>query len=353
MLNSKKKVLRPLFESNEGIHLTIYLRNDLDFADLKSQLQNAIEQASRDLTPVLNHDQQTEFFAPLRALLLDGGTMRHMKGNVGLFRNEKSFRVLSIPIELEPACHLASSFHIKPLLKWLQCDQEFLFVGIDESSASLYQGSQTSFKPIGTLQLGPRNELWTGAFEGLRDWINQLTKNSITRIFLAGPPEATEAFSSQFKRRSIHQDTIADSFHPEDLPRLCELIRRTLKKESQELLEDTLFEFRLAEDEGRARRNIFHIAKAVVRGRVKKLIVTDELCIFGKIDKNSGGLAIHPFDLDHEDDDLLDDLAQLVLGQGGEVVIASRNEMPKGRPILAILDDDPWALEPTRSLGPS
>ena len=113
-----------------------------------------------------------------------------------------------------------------------------------------------------------------------------------------------------------------------------------MKEQSHRLIEKALLEFRLAEDGNRTKKNIFQIAKAVVQGKVRKLIVTDELCIFGRIDQGSGGLAIHPFDLDHEDDCILDDLAQMVLSQGGEVVVAKRSEIPKGRPILAILDDE-------------
>lgn len=87
-----------------------------------------------------------------------------------------------------------------------------------------------------------------------------------------------------------------------------------------------------------AKKNIFQIAKAAVQGRIKKLIIADGINIFGKVDKKTGGLAIHPVDLDHEDDDILDDLAQTVLASGGEVVIAPREEIPKGRPILAIIE---------------
>ena len=59
--------------------------------------------------------------------------------------------------------------------------------------------------------------------------------------------------------------------------------------------------------------------------------------IFGKINKDTGGLAIHPFHLDHEDDDILDDLAQAVIKYGGEVVVAPTDQIPSGRPILALL----------------
>ena len=68
------------------------------------------------------------------------------------------------------------------------------------------------------------------------------------------------------------------------------------------------------------------------------MIIAEGINVFGKIDKITGGLAIHPFDLDHEDDDLLDDIAQEVLSHGGKVVVARHEEMPKGRPILAILE---------------
>ncbi len=94
-----------------------------------------------------------------------------------------------------------------------------------------------------------------------------------------------------------------------------------------------------------ASKNIFQIARAVVRGQVRKLVIMEDISIFGKIDRKSGGLAIHPFDQDHEDDDILDDLAQMVLSQGGEVIVAPRDQIPKGRPILAILEDDGTDLE--------
>jgi hypothetical protein len=97
-------------------------------------------------------------------------------------------------------------------------------------------------------------------------------------------------------------------------------------------------EFYHAEDLNLANRNIFQIAKAAIQGKVRKLIIADGINIFGKIDKKSGGISIHPAHLDHEDDDILDDLAQEVLAQGGEVIVASRDEIPKGRPILAILE---------------
>jgi hypothetical protein len=44
--------------------------------------------------------------------------------------------------------------------------------------------------------------------------------------------------------------------------------------------------------------------------------------------------------MDHEDDDILDDLAQMVLALGGDVVVARPEEIPKGRTVLAILNNE-------------
>ncbi|MEZ4871955.1 MAG: hypothetical protein R2827_06875 [Bdellovibrionales bacterium] len=83
------------------------------------------------------------------------------------------------------------------------------------------------------------------------------------------------------------------------------------------------------------------------------MIVSDGIQIFGKICKKTGGLSINPVHLDHEDDDLLDDLAQLVLAKGGRVVVASADQIPKGRPILAILNEKPHRMVKTDVRMPS
>lgn len=53
------------------------------------------------------------------------------------------------------------------------------------------------------------------------------------------------------------------------------------------------------------------------------------------------GQAIHPVELDHEDDDILDDLAQAVLTAGGEVIVAPKDQLPTTSPVLAILKSRP------------
>lgn len=369
MLASRQMTLKPLFESKDGIHLTAYLVNRGDLIDLKSQIRVAIQEASEWLSSVMSEEERTKFLEPLGALLHDARIFKNIKGNIGLFKNETTFRVLNIPVGVEQSCQVATSFHIKPLLRWLQSDQEFLLLGLENEAAYLYLGSQTSLKLIDSIifpeafrkadiegnysslkAARQKNAKKTETFTWLNDWILDLTKKTNPKLFIAGDPALVRLLRQSLTYKNTFATSVFDTFNHHRVSECSHIIRKLFKSESNRTLEKSLIEFRFADESNRTKKNIFQIARAVVQGKVRKLIVTDELNIFGKIDRKTGGVAIHPVDLDHEDDCILDDLAQMVLSQGGEVVIAKKNEIPKGRPILAILDDDSIFVEKTAEL---
>lgn len=369
MLALKQTTLKPLLESQNGIHLTAYLVNRGDMIDLKAQLSTTINEACSWLNNVMSDEERDKFLEPLDLLLHDTQIFKQMKGNIGIFRNEDSFRILNIPIDIEQSCQVATSFHVKPLLRWLQDDQEFLFLGLEKDSANLYFGSQDSFKFVDSilfsellktkassknyLKLKPTHKYnmeETETFSRVNDWILELTKKTKPKLFIAGEPVLVQALNRNLIYRNVVTTPIANSFSKNNTSEVSEKIRIILKASTKQSLERAMLEFRFAEGGHQLRKNIFQISKAVVQGKVRKLVITDEISIFGKIDHKSGGIAIHPFDQDHEDDCILDDLAQMVLGQGGEVIIAKRDEIPKGRPILAILNDDGLALEKTEAI---
>lgn len=371
MLASKMSVLKPLIESKDGPHLTAYLTNDQNIFHLRRQLRETLETAYEYLAPVMSPDTLVRFVAPIHNSISDTKLLKNLKGNVGLFRNETSFRILSLPVPVAQTCVVAKSFHVKPLLKWMQEDREFLFLGISEGSASLYQGSQNSFNLIDTiifpeiLQKSTDSDSYEDlkkrrlkslkydeTMEWLNEWLFSLTKDSEPPLFVAGQKEMTNIFLKDSRYQNTRRRLVWPSFSQEKATDICSEIRSLLKKDAKKEIQEALMEFYQAEDLNFANKNIFQIAKAAMRGKVRKLIIADGINIFGKIDKKSGGLSIHPTHLDHEDDDLLDDLAQEVLAKGGKVVVASREEIPKGRPILAIFDRPDSELSTSHPLGP-
>jgi hypothetical protein len=58
------------------------------------------------------------------------------------------------------------------------------------------------------------------------------------------------------------------------------------------------------------------------------------------VNRATGKLAINPFQLDHEDDDILDDLAQIVVLNGGKVIAIDKDKIPGKRVAIAIRNQD-------------
>jgi hypothetical protein len=77
------------------------------------------------------------------------------------------------------------------------------------------------------------------------------------------------------------------------------------------------------------------VAQAAVNGRIATLLVDADRRVAGRIDGASG--QIEYGDLAHpEIDDLLDDLGELVVKKGGEIVIVPAERMPTRTGIAAI-----------------
>ena len=360
MLFSRTETMQPLLESANGVHLTAYIANDGNVNSLKEKLNDALDQACEYLAPAMGARDIENFFKPIELLIKDTKKLSSFVGNIGIFRTQTSFRVLSLPIEVESACIVADSFHVKPLLKWIQSDRDFLFLGIEAGSATLFQGSLHTFKEIDTIifpdllrgntkeefshdsaQKMIKQQKLHETMEWLNAWIMNLTVEVRPRLFVAGNKEVTAMVLKVLQYENTYTHPIWPSFASKKALDICTEIRSILRAEVRKEFEKAIVEFHYATDVNLAKGNVFTIAKAAVQGKIKKLLISDGIKIFGKLNRKSGDLAIHEVDQDHEDDDILDDLAQTVWANGGEVVVAPLGVIPKGRPILAIFDESP------------
>jgi hypothetical protein len=177
------------------------------------------------------------------------------------------------------------------------------------------------------------------SIDWLTTWLLNYTKRTNPRLFITGEKAMTEALMRRLHSYHVAKPAVLLPFDHCNVSAICTDIRSILKKDARKAMEQAFIEFRCAEEMNLTNRNIFQIAKAATEGRVRKLIVADGIQIWGKLDCKTGDLSIHPAHMDHQDDDILDDLAQTVLAQGGEVIVAARDQIPRGRPALAILYD--------------
>lgn len=360
MINSKNKKLSSILESRNGLHLTAYINFDGDIVRFREKLKNLLETAEEHLSPVLSAADKKQFLSPVKALGFDSEALRQIKGNIAIFRKNNFFQFISLPVEVKETCVVADTFHIKPMIKWAQQDQEFLIVGLTVDGALIYKGSQTKLN-----QIDPNHNPeslkhfdYGGRYASLKQkrlqkaehqhtmkwlskWVESLVKGNDITVFVAGNKENVSTFIKYFKSDALFPETIAPHFSSEHVYKICKNIRALLRLDSRMKLYETLREFQMVQNTSKAETNIFQIAKLAMKGNVKKLLIAEDLNVFGKIDLSTYNVSLHPLDMDHEDDCLLDDLAQTVLLNGGEVIVAKRNEIPKQRPIMALLNNQP------------
>jgi hypothetical protein len=93
--------------------------------------------------------------------------------------------------------------------------------------------------------------------------------------------------------------------------------------------------FHTARAQSAGSADLSDVAYAAVAGRVATLLVEADRVIPGIVDRNSGAVRPGESPSVHVDD-MLDDLAELVLAKAGEVVVVPRERMPSDSGLAAI-----------------
>lgn len=336
MSHLKARSLKPIFDSIGDVHLTAYVPHSSDHHDVASNLIDVIQGARLFLEPVMTEKERASFLAPVERLLDESEMITRLHGNLGLFRTADSFRVLSLPVSVEPTCIVATTFHIKPLLRWLQEDATFVLIGFDDKLPSVYLGDMRSLRAIfPAVYTSSTNPVI--AVDDMLDWLGDLARPRKPRVFMAGEGWGVERAFELLSAAHMTPTVLSNSFSRTAVVQLVEDARNLLRIESGFRPKRVLRECERELERKRAISNLESIAKASIAGQVKTLVIADGLQLFGKLNTQTGDVKVTAVDLDHEDDDVLDDLAQIVLAKGGEVVLAEYAAMPRGRPALALL----------------
>jgi hypothetical protein len=356
------QALEPLIQSEGGLHFSAYIANYFGAPPVRSQIEEAIKVASEDIRPVLSREDRKKFLRPIHELLTDGKTLSTIRGNIGIFRSKNFFRVLHVPVHVEEFSTVASSFHVKPLLRWMQDDRAFRLVIAGEKTGGLYFGTQHSLRHMDSFvpkksgrlsslvrlskfweksQVRDQEQVRREFLAWLEARLSDDPRTVAPPLFVVGSQEMQDFLSHHLP----YADMRMMDENGRDLAKILAKIRGLLREEAQTWFLGVLRDFRVAEALDRTESNVFRIAKAAKRGLVKKLFVAADRKLFGKLHARSGSLTLHPADIDHEDEDVLDDIAQTVVRRGGEVLVVPARKIPGGHSLLAI-------SEPEDSSGP-
>ena len=354
------------------------------------RFRNLVKQAAESLQHDRSKDQIASALVKFRALGDNTEFWNHTADGLAVFGASDFFRVVHLQRSSPELAIVANSFHVKPLLRIVQSADRFQVLCVNRRDVRLFEGSRDALREIDLAEGVPRtatdvlgdelpepssqaHSYGTGPAAsgggasrdargaktgGMRhghgsksDVIDQQTerffravdraviehhsKPSDLPLILAALPE----FHAPFRSVSHNAKLIASgiSVNPEALS-IDELRTRAwgvMEPVYLERLAGLAERFNTARASQLGGDRLPQVAEAAAAGRVEIVLLEAQRRVPGRLDPTTGAaqadLLAHP-----AVDDMLDDLAELVLRNGGEVVIAPAERMPTTTGVAAI-----------------
>jgi hypothetical protein len=305
---------------------------------------------------------------PFRDLAADGEFWSHTRDGLAVLGAPEFFRVYLLQRPVAVRAVVADSFHTKPLLRILQSADRYQVLGVTRDRVRLFEGNRdhldeielapgvprTLIEALGSEHTEPYHGVYTygggargpamhhgtGAkkddmlldaerfFRSVDRAVHE-RHSSVTGLplLLAALPEQHARFRAVSRNpylMPVGLEVDPGSVSLEGLTvRAWETVRPSYLAKLGAIVE----EFGRAKATGKGTADLAEAAMAAVQGRVRTLLVDADREIPGRLDASTGRIRLDTPIADGTDD-LLDDLAEVVLRNGGKVVVVPSERMP-------------------------
>ena len=341
-------------------------QDPIRYRNLLKEMENSLRQKypTRDVRTLLEKFQ---------ALAHDDDFWNHRADGLAILSAADTFQVFDLQSSAPELLVVADSFHTKPLLRVLQSADRYQILALSRHEAKLYEGNRYALDPVELTNVP------STITEALGE---ELTEQHVTvasygagaaRAGGGGAAPSVHAHGDKADEvdidrdrffRSIDRGILERHSRPSGLPLMlatlteyhepfhkvshnpflmADGIRKNpeslsldqMRAEAWQIIEPVYLQrvaklvddFQVARSRKLGSDNVAQVAEAATAGRVGTLLVEAGRQIAGKIDRATG--RIQSGDLSNpEVDDVLDDLAELVLQMKGEVVVVPVERMP-------------------------
>lgn len=345
--------LKAITEADSTHMISIYLSKEgaFDLKALNEKWKDSLTKAEHFLLKDYTKSYVTSFMEPL--WLSDVfQKMEHLDKGIIIFYSPVLSGYLRVQSSISDLVVVADSFHIKPLLRIKNNERGFFLISMSARAVNVWVETNGHLYRLETF----RNEF--EAEENINKNTNKIPKMSPREFIAHAATELNKILSiyklpiilagvnehlGQMKKFLDHSMVLNESIpgnvereRIEDLRARCfELLEPFYRQKELQAIE----EINLAVKKNRAITYIEDIAVSAAYGKIKKLFVLENRHLWGTVNKVSGEIFISPRQLNSHDDDILDDICQMVLTRGGEVVVLKESANVKGYMAAAIVTD--------------
>jgi hypothetical protein len=333
--------------------------------------RDLVDEAERSLSRDYRGRDVHEIVSKLRSVPPDDGFWVGPRDAIAVFASPELVRVVDIQQPMEPAVYVADRFRIKPLIRVLQQDWKYHLLALSQRQARMYLGSgpsvlepldsqsipqspdvvskmrlrhdipanddlrtpDTQFPDEGTLAAPTSLENFMRAVDKAV-WEN-FSRDANLPVILCAVEHYHPLFCALSKNPQLLVEGI--DHDPQEMPleRLREQAWAILEPKYRAHVEDLKNQFMAAKAHQKGSDELVPVVEAAVVGRVDTLLVDGAHQIPGLLDPTSGQIRQADRD-DPRANDLLDDLAEMVLKAEGEVLVLPPEMMPGEVALAAI-----------------
>jgi hypothetical protein len=374
-----KELLQELLAVDQGPFLSLYmpagrthpenLKNPIRFKNLVSELEESLLQK-------YSVNEVKEYLEPMEALINDNDVWNYTKDGVAVFSAKGMF--IELHKSVEELAMVADSFHTKPLWQYLQSLDQFHLLGLTLHDIKLFEGNRHSLTEVELTSDTPKtitealgDELTdkhsttasyggTGGestamhhghggkkeetekdaeryFRVVADAIYEhYSKPTEWPLILAALPEHHNLFQKVNKNPLLLSNGIAINPSSVSSDQLAKMAWNIMEPEYNLKLDSLVDRFEQARANGKGSDDYKEVAVAAVEGRVDTLIVEADLIIPVRITNLVTGNTQKKKLKNPRVDDLLDDMGELVLKMGGQVMVLPTEKMPSDKGLAAI-----------------
>ena len=339
------------------------------------RFKNLLKQAERLLSEKWGERDIRAVLAPVERLA-DPEFWRFQMDGLAVFRSRDELVFFRLPGRLPERVVVADSYHVRPLLPFLESNRRFYLLCLGQKAVAFYDGSEHAFGPVDLLGLPKsltdalgleRGERLLGThaagrglkapvfhgpgapsprgkddlvrfFRAIDQALWEKLRDERTPLLLAGPAQHFPLYRDVSRYPHLAPVGVEGSFEgasPEEIHQKAWPVARQVFRAVEE---KGLADYERARNRGLAADVLTDVARAAVTGRVRQLLLGDHRPLYGRIDPVTGEVTLHGTEQSGPvDDDLLDDLAEAVLVRGGDVLLMPQERMPGDAAAVATL----------------
>jgi hypothetical protein len=335
------------------------------------RFRSLVEKARKKLEAVVAPRAVPRLAASLERFA-DGAFWRDSLDGLAVFSAPQFTRHWRIPMEMPERVVVANTFHVRPLIRYLQSDRRWYVLSLSGGGAAFFEGTPAGLvakvvpgiprtpaeadvtpheKPgLSSHSAGGRRAVFHGAggverteredtarwLRAVDDAVSRLLRDEHAPLVVAAVAKLQAAYRtvSRYPHLAGGVEGNFGRAKPEALHARAAPVAAAAFAARED---EAVSEYQRLNGAMRSSDDVEVVAAAAVAGRVRRLVIARGRTVRGTFDRATGAVGRRAAREDAYGDDVLDDLAEAVLVRGGAVLFVEKERMPTKSPVAAVL----------------